>query len=373
MSTPTTATATLAHSHYNPHHYPYSHHHQPYSQANSASYRSTNPILPAATRLPFPPSLSSHPASNGISLVASSKDLELAPLAIRADTNYTTSASSSTPTMAAAVAHSRALPEPQQTRKRRRSRGPDWEDFYKNGLPKEVIVIDDTPEPQTPASVAISSSTQLTNGHANGSVNGASNDLNRHVAKKRRRNDETAQYDPVYHNNFVGSHTTTPRRIASPSKSTVSSDRTNSAIHTTAATSLGSLSSSNGQYDYDAQPGQKRKRTRQQIAIEARRRETGALTDTYTSYRPPPYPPKKAGDVHVKVIADVCILSPVSFRSRALTTGIRSTHTTRTFVLTTTMATTLLCLIMTLPTDVSATVVASRGCSSENLAQTDRY
>lgn len=324
MSTPTTATATLPHSHYNPHHYPYSHHqHQPYSQSNPASYRPTNPILPPASRLPFPTSLSSRPASHGISLVASSKDLELAPLAIRADTNYTTSASSNTPTMAAAVAHSRALPEPQQTRKRRRSRGPDWEDFYKNGLPKEVIVIDDTPEPETPTSVAISSSTQLTNGrHANGSVNGASNDLSRHVAKKRRRNDETAHYDPVYHNNIVGSHTSTPRRIpASPSKSTVSSDRTNSAIHTTAATSLGSLSSSNGQYDHDAQPGQKRKRTRQQIAIEARRRETGALTETYTSYRPPPYPPKKAADVPVKVIADVRNLFPIPVRKKRANDG----------------------------------------------------
>ncbi|KAK4212426.1 kinase-like domain-containing protein [Rhypophila decipiens] len=310
MSTPTTATATLPHSHYSHgHHYPYSHHQiQPFPQSNTASYRSTNPILPPASRLPFPASLSSHPASNGISLVAPSansrplqQDLELAPLAIRPD-NYTISASSNTTTMAAAVAHGRALPEPQQSRKRRRSRGPDWSEFYRNGLPKEVIVIDDTPEPETPGSAAASVA-HVSNGHSNGSVNGA-NDLSRHVAKKRRRNDEHPQYDPVYHNNVVGSHTSTPRRLISPSKSTASSDRTNSAIHTTAATSLGSLSSSNGQYDYDAQPGQKRKRTRQQIAIEARRRETGALTDNYTSYRPLPGPPKKAAEVHVKVIAD---------------------------------------------------------------------
>lgn len=215
---------------------------------------------------------------------------------IRVDNNYTSTTASKSATMAAVVAQTQALPE---SRKRRRSREPDWKSFYKNGLPKEIIIIDDTPEPETPASAGAPS---LTNGHTNGTVNGAATGPStRHVAKKRRRNDETTHYDPIYYNNIVGSYTTTPRRLASPSKSTASSDRTNSAIHTTAATSLGSLSSSNGQYEYDAQPGQKRKRTRQQIAIEARRREP----ETYASYRPPPHPPKKAADVHVKVIADV--------------------------------------------------------------------
>jgi dual-specificity kinase len=77
---------------------------------------------------------------------------------------------------------------------------------------------------------------------------------------------------------------------------------------------LGSLSS-NGQYEYDIQPGQKRKRTtRQQIANEARRREAGNLTDAYANYRPPPYPPKKARDVHIAVIPDVsCCGSPPLF------------------------------------------------------------
>ena len=93
-------------------------------------------------------------------------------------------------------------------------------------------------------------------------------------------------------------------RINTPSGSTISSDRTNSANHTTAATSLGSLSS-NGQYDYEAQPGQKRKRTRQQHAEEVKRRELGMLGHTYTSYQPPPHPPKKAAEVFVRVESDV--------------------------------------------------------------------
>lgn len=182
--------------------------------------------------------------------------------------------------------------EPQPPRKRRRSREPDWKSFYKNGLPKEIIVIDDTPEPEQPHAAAAAAQA-LTNGRQHVAPNGAPGSS----AKKRKRDDEPTPYDPVHHSAAVGSHT--------PSKSTVASDRTNSAIHTTAATSLGSLSS-NGQYEYDSPSSQKRKRTtRQQLANEARRREAAINTDALAHYRPPPYPPKKARDVHIKVISDV--------------------------------------------------------------------
>ena len=55
------------------------------------------------------------------------------------------------------------------------------------------------------------------------------------------------------------------------------------------------------------QPGQKRKRvaTRQQIAQEAKRRETEINGDAFSSYRPPPRPPIKAAEVNVKVMQDV--------------------------------------------------------------------
>lgn len=295
MSTPTTATATLPH--YNPHHFPYSHHqHQAYPhQANTSSYRSANSI-PASSRLAFPSpaaysSSSSHSGLNGISVSSSAtaRPLPQEPATLPPLSNNTYSAMP-------ALSQAQALPEPPQpARKRRRSKEPDWNEFYRNGLPEVVIVIDDTPEPEGPA--ASVSSQALTNGNTNG-VNGSLNDSSaRHAAKRRRRDDEPTHYDPVY-NNIVNSHAHTPRQLGSPSKSTVSSDRTNSAIHTTAATSLGSLSS-NGQYEYDAPLGQKRKRTtRAQIANEAKRRDAG------NSYQPPPFPPKKAADVHVKVIAD---------------------------------------------------------------------
>lgn len=302
MSTPTTATATLPHysPHTHTHHFRYSHHqHHPhphqqpsYPQSNSSSYRPPNPILPAASRLAYPSpgysSAVSHASANGAAAAAVDRTTRLVPHETT-DQVYTT--------MPPAV-DSRGQAEPQHPRKRRRSRGPDWSDFYKNGLPQEVIVIDDTPEPDRPngASTTLSQAQTLVGSsrsqhHATaGSAHGSS-------AKKRKRADEPTPYDPVHHSAAAGSHT--------PSKSTAASDRTNSAIHTTAATSLGSLSS-NGQYDYGTQPGLKRKRTtRQQIANEARRREAAIYTDALADYRPPPYPPKKARDVHIKVIADV--------------------------------------------------------------------
>ncbi|GAB1320073.1 serine threonine protein kinase CMGC group [Madurella fahalii] len=299
MSTPTTATATLPH--YNPHHFRYSHQHQPYTQSNSSPYRPANPILPSPTaRLAYPSptgysASASHAGSNGVIAVPQTELTRLPPqdaadLASRSDSVYTTMPAGSQTQPAA---------DTQPARKKRRSRGPDWKDFFKNGLPSEIIVIEDTPEPERPAAATTPSQT-LVNGRAH-VTNGSSAT---HQAKKRKREDEPTRYDPVHHNNIVGSHTHTPRQHGSPSKSTAPSDRTTSAVHTTAATSLGSLSS-NGQYEYDVQPGQKRKRTtRQQIANEARRREAGTLTDAFATYRPPPYPPKKARDVHITVISD---------------------------------------------------------------------
>lgn len=321
MSTPTTATATLPH--YNHHHFPFAHHqhqhphplphqHQPYPQPNTSSYRSTTTVLPASSRIAFPSpvsfsSSSSHSALNGVSLSSSAtaRTLPQEPINLAPIANLTSS-------VMPAVAQSQARVEqpPAPTRKRRRSQGPDWNDFYKNGLPKEIILIEDSksPEPQRPT--ASISSQVLSNGRANGINGSVANEpaATRHQAKRRKRDDEPAHYDPIYHNDAGGSHAHTPHQRASPSKSTVttvsSSDRTNSAIHTTAATSLGSASS-NGQYDYEAQIGQKRKRTtRGQLANEAKRREAITQTDAFLSYQPPPYPPRKANDVHVRVIAD---------------------------------------------------------------------
>lgn len=187
-------------------------------------------------------------------------------------------------------------------RNRSREREPDWDNFYKNGLPKEIIVIDDSPEPTAPARLQH-------NKRANGEVD------NGHAAKKRRRDDVGAAYDPVYHLDRSNNHTP---GYQSASKSTISTDRTTSAIHTTAATSLGSHSSygQNGYEDADPHSGQKRKRTntRLQLANEAKKREAETYSDAFTSYKPPPYPPIKAPEVAVKQIQDVRMPSRLLFR-----------------------------------------------------------
>ena len=189
----------------------------------------------------------------------------------------------------------------QVMKKRQRSRDrrePDWHKFYEKGLPSEVIVIDDSPAPEQSASVGPNGQ-QASCAEASGTTG--------HATKKRKRDDIGSAYDPVYQ---VAPHSNnqSPQYKHSASGSTISTDRTISAILTTAATSLGSHSSNghNGYEAADVQPGQKRKRTatRLQIANEAKRRELES-SDAFSDYQPPPRPPIKAAEVQVKQIADV--------------------------------------------------------------------
>jgi dual-specificity kinase len=284
MSTPSTLPP--------PHHpnYGYSHHH---NYQSNGGYRANNILLNGGSRLGAPYNFPT-PSSNG----TSSNSVGVADPS-RASQN--TAHSSSRPeTKAAAMPISSSTsvskPNPKKRQRTREPREPDWHKFYRNGLPKEVIVIDDSPTPEPSASV-------LSNTQASHSAVGGGS---RHAAKKRRRDD--IAYVPVYHNEPSHSLNQSPEYKDS-SGSTISTDRTTSAIHTTAATSLGSHSS-NGQNGYEAeevQPGQKRKRTntRLQIANEAKRKELETNGDAFTNYKPPPRPPIKAPDVQVKQVADV--------------------------------------------------------------------
>lgn len=321
MSTPTTATATLPPHYRHPHQHS---HYPPYSHLQGgSSYRAAlpspstaNPILPTSTSTATAASTASSrhvPASsystNGNSSTAahagsqqSYRDPTTNGAAVpvtstaRATQNYTRTDSASTPRSDAnhhnmpvstttTQSHSGG-----QARKRRRSKEPDWNSFYKNGLPKEIIVIDDTPDPDDDDKDVASYSTRTyTNGTVNGSDAGP-----QHVAKKRKKDD-----------GYPNARTTNGSQIATPNSGSTSTDRTTSAHITTAATSLGSLSS-NGQYDYEIQQtGQKRKRTRQYLAQEAKRREVEVLGDAYVSYRPPQKPVKKSGEVAVRVVSEV--------------------------------------------------------------------
>lgn len=332
MSTPTTATATIPHSHY---HHP-SHHSFPYYSTNAtSSYRTTATQLPSTSRLApsypasstssYAPSSNTHASSTTIngssfssnSSLARSQRQDVTDLpAILDSSNYTT--------MPTSAASSQVQADSHASRKRRRHSPVDWKKFYGGQPPKEIIVIDDTPEPDsTAATAAVPTSQPVSNGTttytytngANGAGISANTSAARHAPKRRKRDDDVptisgTHYDPVHHSRLNAS-TTTPHQNGTPSGSTISSSgrTTNSAIHTTAATSLGSHSSS-GQYEYDVQPGQKRKRTtRQQAANEVKRRETALVGHNYPSYHPPPQPPKKAGDVHVRAIPDVSSIS----------------------------------------------------------------
>lgn len=179
-----------------------------------------------------------------------------------------------------------------------RRNNPDWAEFYKNGVPKEIIVIDDDdeePAPPPPRQPA------LTRTATNGSL--------RHADKKRKTTASTA-YDPVYNQHTSYSTTQTPGYYDSPNHST-STDRTTSALNTTAATSLGSQVS-NGQHHIspldNTAVGQKRKRTRavaQDEAKQSKRRELDHDDNPFSLYQPPPNPVIKAKDVYVNVVADV--------------------------------------------------------------------
>jgi dual-specificity kinase len=310
MSTPTTAVATLAH--YHPHHYhsPYPHH-QGRQAASTANYRSSatvastaNPSSTAATAstATLQPSANRllplyQQAAAGYSSPSDAAALPQAspthpPLYESSSARHQAHTYHDADKYAAATMPTASQADGGSSRKRRRSREPDWKNFYRNGLPKEVIVIDDTPEPE--ANIG----RKLTNANPPVVANDAAA---RQPARKKRRDDEPATaHHAGYHVQYVGSHTNTPHQNTTPIGSTLSSDRTNSALHTTAPTSL----SADSQHDNSQLP-LKRKRTRQQVASEAKRRDVDGLGEPFLTYKPLPYPPKKASEVHVRVVHDV--------------------------------------------------------------------
>ena len=182
------------------------------------------------------------------------------------------------------------------TSESRPQRQPDWNDFYRNGIPQEIIVIDDdSPEPtQKKMENRVSRPSNK---------NGAKMPVE--PANKKRKTGQgqesaLARHQPSY------SNTNTPHYVDSGSN-TISTDRTAS-LQTTAPTSLGSHGrgvSGGGAYA-NQMAGQKRKRvTRQSTADEKKRREIEVVGDAYSCYVPPPKPPIKAAEVGVRVIKDV--------------------------------------------------------------------
>ena len=273
MSTPSTVTATLP-----PHQY-YSHHRA--CQPSTASYTYNPSLFNGSTK----GTGSSH--QNSCVINNYSNDLRKIPtqqLKRQYRAEYSAESTRESPNMRSSA---------------KSMRKPDWAEFYKHGIPKEVIVIDD----DDGASSSVPQASARTY------------ERPRHVNKRRRTGPSTA-YDPVYLPDMSYSMTQTPYHDISSSKNTISTDRTTSVNISTAATSLGSQVS-NGTYKRPAEVhplDHRRKRTRRaaaEEAEEAKRRELEIRGDPFTNYVPPPNPPIKAKDVHVPLIPDVCIISKV--------------------------------------------------------------
>ncbi|KOS39059.1 hypothetical protein ACN38_g10113 [Penicillium nordicum] len=177
-----------------------------------------------------------------------------------------------------------------------RRKKPDWTEFYKNGLPKEVIVIDDSPGPEPSNGAPAPPAT----------ISARPPPAAPQPAGKRRRTGVETAYDLGHYDR--PSFSINPQHYGEESSATsLSTDRTAS-LHTTAPTSLGSQGSSgasNGVYYDDGAVGQKRKRaTRKSTRDEQKRRELETAGDAFLSYVPPPKPPIKAKDVPVPVVRD---------------------------------------------------------------------
>lgn len=254
MSTPQTSTATLPppHQYYNHRQYP-----PPYMSATSQysqSY-STNTSIQDYRR-------------TAASSSSSRPENKLPPLQ-----------NSTRPSQAA----SRDMSSRSQ-----KKHSPDWREFYKNGVPKEVIVIDDSPEPQKP-------------NHYDGLYD-------RHTDKKRKTA-SSAHYDPVYNPQTSYSTTQTPYDQNSSTNHTVSTDRTAPMYKGTGSSSTGSAVTTFGYYQQleDSTAGQKRKRNTR-AAEEAKvnkRREIEKQQSPYSAYIPPPRPPHKSKDVYVTIVKEV--------------------------------------------------------------------
>ncbi|KAI2903538.1 hypothetical protein CBS76997_10470 [Aspergillus niger] len=287
MSTPSTATATHPHQqHYGyPHHQPY----QPNASYPTTSAAGTSRLIPSS--YPYPVSA---PTPATLPFVQSPKLMPTAPTPTTTTSTTTTNTTTATTTMPPAHNAVGAGTTAQGSRRRK----PNWGEFYKNGIPKEVIVIDDTPPPEKSKASSRSLATASTVTAANGNAP-------QPAGKKRRTGIESA-YDVTYYDR--PSYSINPQHYGEESSAaSLSTDRTTS-LHTTAPTSLsqGSSGASNGIIYEDANVGQKRKRvtTRKSARDEQKRRELENAGDAFLSYVPPPKPPIKAKDVPVPVVRD---------------------------------------------------------------------
>ena len=174
---------------------------------------------------------------------------------------------------------------------RRQPKPPDWSEFYKNGVPSEIIVIDDD-SPVPPQTTA----------NKRTAAQAAQAEARERLPKKRRTGPTASKQQVAYSNADTSAY-------ADSGTGTISTDRTTS-LQTTAPTSLGSNGSGGiGTYQEAVAVGQKRKRvTRQTTAADEKKRKDATAHSALDSYYPPPQPPIKSGALHVREYKDVSLL-----------------------------------------------------------------
>ena len=170
---------------------------------------------------------------------------------------------------------------------------PDWNEFYKNGVPREIIVIDDdeeaSPEPQKHAKENTRATRQ-----DQGSISS--------YGGRKRKIDQG--YEVEY--NDSPTYSTHPAKFGASSSSASyhSGDRTASLQTITAPTSLESYGSNAANNSYeDVRVGQKRKRVQPERTL-SKKRKPESVPDAFADYVPPAKPVKKSAEVPVPLIRD---------------------------------------------------------------------
>ena len=278
MSTPSTITATIP----PPHHL----YHYGYTQPQP-SYGSTSRRLPDPTSVGRSGGLTSsfnYPDNTPSSILRHTSSTSIQP-------------------------RSKAMPPSQpdsrsnNSKPIKRERDPNWDEFYKNGVPKEIILIDSDSDDQAPPPSANRSAPRH---QASSNVRGGGDQgIAQPATKKRKTGGYELERDQPHYSqpNSSASHT-------------ASTDRTTS-LQNTAPTSLGSHTSHGSSRTMTAPDsttatiGQKRKRvvTRRSAADDLRKQKADEAADALAHYCPPPKPPIKAPEVHVAILRDVrCLI-----------------------------------------------------------------
>ena len=267
MSTPSTITATIPPSHHL-HHYGFT---QPHN-----SYPNTSRRLPDPTSVSRSTGLTSSytfPNNTPSSLPRHTSSTSIQPRSAVMPPSQSDSRLSTSTAM-------------------KQERKPDWSEFYKNGVPKEIIQIDSDSDDQV--------DTQKKASDTRGGARQAQPATKKRKTAPMSAHEDREQQPQYSQNNSSASHT-------------ASTDRTTS-LQTTAPTSLGSNASHGSSRTMTVAElptpaaGQKRKRvTRKSAADDLRKQEDSGATDALSHYFPPPRPPVKAPEVHVAVLRDVSL------------------------------------------------------------------